>query len=186
MTAMAKALLIVDVQNDFCTGGSLAVPDGEMVVPVINHLMKRFDFIVASKDWHPRDSDHFSKWPVHCVQHSRGSEFHPKLDTNKISKTLLKGTEKNDNGYSAFDATNENLESLLRSKDVNDLYICGLATDYCVLASALDAKKKGFHVFVIEDAVKGVEVTKGDILRATEEMKRSGIVFVESAQVPLQ
>jgi nicotinamidase/pyrazinamidase len=180
-----KAVLIVDVQNDFCPGGTLAVPDGEQVIPVINSVLDRFEVIVASKDWHPEKSRHFEKWPVHCVQNTYGATFHPLLDEERIKEVFLKGTEGEDDGYSAFEATNKNLEGYLRSRGVDDLYICGLATDYCVLASALDAKKRGFHVLVIEDAIKGVEVTKGDIERAIEEMKHKGIVFIPASLVPV-
>jgi len=180
-----KALLIVDVQNDFCTGGTLAVPDGEKVVPVINGLMERFNIIIASKDWHPEKTKHFDKWPVHCVQNSFGAALHPQLDEEKIQQVFLKGTSSGDDGYSAFEATNINLEQFLHDRKVEDLYISGLATDYCVLSSALDARKKGFNVFVIEDAVRGVDVVKGDSERAIEEMKHLGIIFIPSEQVPL-
>jgi nicotinamidase/pyrazinamidase len=180
-----KALLIVDVQNDFCTGGSLAVPDGEKVVPVINAIMGRFKVIVASKDWHPEKTKHFDKWPVHCVQHTFGAAFHPQLEAEKIQEVFLKGTSDKDDGYSAFEATSNNLDKFLHDHDVEDLYVCGLATDYCVLASALDAHKKGFNVLVVEDAVRGVELMKGDVERAIEEMKHKGIVFISSDQVPL-
>jgi nicotinamidase/pyrazinamidase len=180
-----KALLIVDVQNDFCTGGSLAVPNGEEVVPVINAIMSRFEVIVASKDWHPEKTKHFDKWPVHCVQHTFGAAFQPQLEAEKIQDVFLKGTSDKDDGYSAFEATSNNLEQFLRDHQVSDLYVCGLATDYCVLASALDAHKKGFNVLVVEDAVRGVELVKGDVERAIEEMKHKGIVFIPSDQVPL-
>lgn len=180
-----KALLIVDVQNDFCTGGSLAVPDGEKVVPVINAIMNRFKVRVASRDWHPEKTKHFDKWPVHCVQHTFGAAFHPQLEAEKIQEVFLKGTTTEDDGYSAFEATSNNLEQFLRDHQISDLYVCGLATDYCVLASALDAHKKGFNVLVVEDAVRGVELVKGDVERATEEMKHKGIVFIPSDQVPL-
>jgi nicotinamidase/pyrazinamidase len=178
-----KALLIVDVQNDFCTGGSLAVPEGEKVVPVINNLMDRFKVIVASKDWHPEKTKHFEKWPVHCVQNTYGAAFHPQLDDEKVQEVFLKGTGQEDDGYSAFEATNTDLGQYLRSNRVDDLYVCGLATDYCVLSSALDAQKKGFNVLVIEDAVRGVNVTKGDAQRAIEEMKHKGVVFIPSDQI---
>src|SRR5690242_2499543 len=137
-----KALLIVDVQNDFCTGGSLAVPDGEKVVPVINGLMERFQLILASKDWHPKNTDHFKKWPAHCVQDTYGAAFHPQLNDEKIKQVLLKGTTTKDDGYSAFEATNLKLEDFLNRERVDDLYVCGLATDYCVKASALQAHDK--------------------------------------------
>jgi nicotinamidase/pyrazinamidase len=180
-----KALLIVDVQNDFCSGGTLAVPDGEKVVPVINGLMDRFEVIAASKDWHPKHTRHFEKWPVHCVQHTFGAAFHPQLNVEKIDEVFLKGTGTEDDGYSAFEATSNDLEKYLKDRGVTDLYVCGLATDYCVLASALDARKKKFNVLVIEDAVRGVDVVKGDVARAAQEMKRQGIVFVRSPDVPL-
>lgn len=181
-----KALLIVDIQNDFCTGGTLAVPDGEKVVPVINSVMDRFSLIVASKDWHPTNTKHFEKWPKHCVQNTYGAAFHPQLNDEKINEVFLKGTGTEDDGYSAFEATNTNLEYFLRSHKIMDLYVCGLATDYCVLSSALDAHKKGFNVLVIEDAVRGVEVVKGDVERAIEEMKHMGIVFIPSEKVSMQ
>lgn len=180
-----KALLIVDVQNDFCPGGSLAVPKGDTIVPVINNLMNRFKLIVASKDWHPEKSKHFDKWPVHCVQHTHGASFCPQLDDEKIQEIFLKGSEGEDDGYSAFEATNKSLDQFLKSKHVEDVYVCGLATDYCVLASALDARKNGYNVFVISDAVRGVEVNKGDVERAIEEMKHKGIVFLDSSAVPV-
>ncbi len=180
-----KALLVVDVQNDFCAGGSLAVPEGEKVVPVINNLMDRFSLIIATKDWHPEGSKHFMKWPVHCVQNTFGAAFHPQLDDEKVHLMVMKGTSGEDDGYSAFEATNENLETYLKNCGVKDLYVCGLATDYCVLASALDALKKGFTVFVIHDAVRGVNLIKGDVERAIEEMKHKGIVFVDSSDVPV-
>jgi len=180
-----KALLIVDVQNDFCSGGTLAVPDGEKVVPVINKLIDRFKVVVASKDWHPKKTKHFTKWPVHCVQDTFGAAFHPQLDSEKIQEVFLKGSGEEDDGYSAFEATNKNLEQFLRSHQVDDLYVCGLATDYCVLSSALDAHKIGFNVLIIEDAIRGVEAVKGDVERAIEEMKHMGIVFIPSGQVPL-
>jgi nicotinamidase/pyrazinamidase len=180
-----KALLIVDVQNDFCPGGALAVQDGDQVVPVINKIMNRFKVIVASKDWHPSVTKHFEKWPVHCVQNTYGAAFHPQLEAENIQEVFLKGTSQQDDGYSAFEATSLNLESYLKEHDVTDLYICGLATDYCVLASALDAHKKHFNVLVVEDAVRGVNVVKGDVERAIEEMKHNGIIFVSSDEVPL-
>jgi nicotinamidase/pyrazinamidase len=180
-----KALLIVDVQNDFCSGGTLAVPDGEKVVPVINKLMDRFNVVVASKDWHPEKTKHFDKWPVHCVKDTFGAAFHPQLDAEKIQEVFLKGTGSQDDGYSAFEATNKNLDRFLKNHQVKDLYVCGLATDYCVLSSALDAHKKGFNVLMIEDALRGVNVVKGDVERAIEEMKHRGIVFIPSQQVPL-
>jgi nicotinamidase/pyrazinamidase len=178
-----KALLVVDVQNDFCPGGALAVPHGDKVIPVINGLMKQFDIVVASKDWHPLDSVHFKKWPPHCVQNSNGAEFHPQLATNGINEVFLKGTRNKDDGYSAFEATSDDLEKVLREKKVDDIYICGLATDYCVRASALDATKKGFRTFVVIDAVEAVNVKPEDGAHALEEMRRRGITLVSSRDI---
>lgn len=178
-----KALLIVDVQNDFCPGGALGVPDGHLVVPVINDIMRHFDLVVASKDWHPESTRHFERWPKHCVQHTYGAAFHPNLDEENIDEVFLKGTGTEDDGYSAFEATNIDLADFLKRHQVDDLYICGLTTDYCVKSSALDAKKLGFNVFVIEDAIKAVNLNKDDGERAIEEMKHKRIVFLNSDQI---
>lgn len=178
-----KALLIVDVQNDFCEGGALEAPDSNVILPVINELMNQFDVIVASKDWHPEESTHFEKWPKHCIQDTYGAAFHPLLDDGKIDKVALKGTTGKDDGYSAFEATNFNLEDFFKKQDIHDLYVCGLATDYCVKSTALDAKKLGFNVFVIEDAIKGVNVEKHDAEQAIEEMKKQQIIFISSDMV---
>lgn len=178
-----KALLIVDVQNDFCPGGALAVSEGDQVVPVLNRLMGHFPLVVASKDWHPADTVHFQKWSAHCIRNTPGAEFHPGLNKERIDEVFLKGTENKDDGYSAFEATNKRLEDFLKEKGVGELYVAGLATDYCVKASALDAVKSGFRTFVIEDAVRGVDVKPGDSARAIAEMKKSDIQFVTSAQI---
>jgi nicotinamidase/pyrazinamidase len=186
MRKLMKAILIIDVQNDFCVGGSQAVPEGERVVPIINSVLRRFAVIMASKDWHPINSNHFKKLAPHCVQNTYGAAFYPQLDDEKIQKIFLKGTGINDNGSSAFESTNENLEEYLHKMNVDDLYICGLATDYCVLNTALDAKMKGFKVFVIEDAIRGANIVQGDSERAIEEMKHKGIVFLRSEDVPVK
>ena len=178
-----KALLIVDVQNDFCPGGALAVPEGDKVVPVINQLMDRFDIIVASKDWHPPQSVHFDKWPPHCVQNTPGAEFHPKLQSGRIQQVFLKGTGNRDDGYSAYEATNVDLESYLQSKGVDELYVVGLATDYCVKASALDARRSDLKTYVVTDAIAAVDVQPGDGEKALEEMRDRGIVLVTSRDV---
>ncbi len=179
-----RALLIVDVQNDFCPGGALAVTQGDKVVPVINRLMDHFDVIVASKDWHPKQTIHFQKWPLHCVQGTHGAEFHPNLQNKNIQKVFLKGTGNKDDGYSAYEATSEDLAQYLKSKGVTELYVTGLATDYCVRASALDAKKMGFRTYVVTDAVAAVDVHPGDGQKALDEMKSAGIHLVKSLEVP--
>jgi nicotinamidase/pyrazinamidase len=178
-----KALLVVDVQNDFCPGGALPVADGDRVVPVINALMDKFPLIVATKDWHPHQSVHFQKWPVHCVHNSKGAEFHPGLTSVKIKQTFLKGTKNVDDGYSAFEATSANLAGYLKDRGVTELYVTGLATDYCVKASAIDAVKQGFETYVVEDAVAPVDVQPGDGDRALADMAAAGVRRVKSQDV---
>lgn len=109
-----KALFVVDLQNDFCPKGTLPAPKGDSIVPVINKLMAKFDLVLASKDWHLKNTVHFKKWPAHCIQGTEGASFHPALNANRISKIFLKGTDNIDDGYSAFDATNENLANYLK------------------------------------------------------------------------
>jgi nicotinamidase/pyrazinamidase len=178
-----KGLLVVDVQNDFCPGGSLAVPEGDKVVPIINQLMDKFSVVVASKDWHPKQTVHFQKWPVHCVHNSRGADFHPGIQTTKIEQVFLKGTGNKDDGYSAFEATNLDLKDYLKKKGVTELYVSGLATDYCVRASAIDAVKNGFNTFVVIDAIAAVNVNPGDDKKALEDMKQVGVKTVTSHEV---
>jgi nicotinamidase/pyrazinamidase len=178
-----KALLIVDVQNDYCPGGAVAVPEGDKVVPIINRLMDLFPLVIATKDWHLKNSVHFEKWPSHCVQNTPGADFHPGLKTAPLKKIFLKGTKNKDDGYSAFEATNENLEKFLRKEWVTDLYIVGLATDYCVKASALDADKRGFETFVVEDAVAAVNKKEGDGAKALKAMSHAGITLIDSSEV---
>ena len=176
-----RALLVVDVQNDFCPGGALAVPKGDRVVPVINGLMADFDTVLASKDWHPEDSVHFDNWPKHCLKDSEGAEFHPDLNIEKIDRVFLKGTKDKDDGYSAFEATNLDLADYLNEKDVTEIYISGLAIEYCVKETALDAAKKGFDVYVIKEAVAGID--ENDVEAAFEEMKEVGVQFVSAEEV---
>ncbi len=178
-----RALLVVDVQNDFCPGGALAVPEGDKVVPVINGLMEKFETVVASKDWHPSDSIHFKKWPPHCVRDTKGAEFHPNLAVDRIGEVFLKGTRNKDDGYSAFEATSADLESVLKNKRVDDLYVVGLATDYCVRASALEALRKGFTTYVITDAVAAVNVKPDDGKNALEEMRTAGVNLITSLDI---
>ncbi len=178
-----KALLVVDLQNDFCTGGALEVKDGEEIVPLINSLMPLFPLTVASMDWHPEGSVHFEKWPPHCVRQTDGADFAKDLNTSFIRKVFLKGTESRDDGYSAFEATNMDLANYLKSNGVDELYITGLATDYCVKASALDALKNGFKTYVIYDAVKAVNANDGDEDKAFDEMITSGVVMIHSSEI---
>jgi nicotinamidase/pyrazinamidase len=180
-----KALLIVDVQNDFCPGGALAVPDGDRVVPVLNDYAQRFandgHRVFASRDWHPQVTRHFKEqggpWPPHCVAGSQGAAFHPQLKLPPDASVLTKGTDPEDDGYSAFeaaDAKGQNLSDVLKKDDVASLYVGGLATEYCVRASVMDGLKKGLDVVVLLDAVRGIDVNDGDVARALDEMIRAG------------
>jgi len=180
---MKKALLIVDVQNDFCPGGALGVKDGDKVVPVINSIMERFDVVISSQDWHPSDSVHFEKWPVHCVAGTHGADFHPELDSEKIDLKLQKGTDNQDDGYSAFEATNVALADYLRECEISAVYVCGLTTDYCVKETALDAVKQGFQTYVITDAIAPVNAQPGDDKKALQEMYAAGCILVESDEI---
>lgn len=178
-----KALLIVDVQNDFCPGGALAVKDGDRVVPVINALMDRFELVISSQDWHPRETVHFEKWPPHCIAGTKGAEYHPALQSDRIGLRLFKGTENRDDGYSAFEATNVALADYLRDREISVLYVCGLTTDYCVKETALDAVKQGFHTYVITDAIAPVNAQPGDDKKALQEMYAAGCILVESGEI---
>jgi nicotinamidase/pyrazinamidase len=191
------ALLIVDFQNDFCPGGALTVPGGDRIARPLGELVDRFDFVVATRDWHPPDHGSFtgvevdltkwrgtdppSIWPVHCVQGTRGAELHPSLDRSRIDVVLDKGQDPWSQGYSAFQDTR--LAELLRAHDVDRLYVAGLATDYCVKNSVLDARREGFDVVVVEDAIRGVEVEPGDSERALEEMEQAGALLAPSEDI---
>jgi len=178
-----KCLLIVDLQNDFCPGGALPVKDGDKIVEPINAILDKFDIVIASKDMHPEKTVHFEKWPVHCVRGTKGSEFHPDLKAEKIDFVFEKGTGNKDDGYSAFEATNKNLEEFLKENNVSELYVCGLATDYCVKATVLDALEKGFKTFVLTDCIKAVNVNPDDGKNALKEMKEKGATLIESKNV---
>lgn len=180
---MKKALLIVDVQNDFCPGGSLGVSDGDKIIPTINNLIEKFDIIISSQDWHPVETVHFEKWPPHCVADTFGAAFHPALHSDKIDLKLKKGTKNSDDGYSAFEATNTNLAQYLHEQKVTFLYICGLTTDYCVKQTSLDALSQGFHSYVITDAIAAVNVKPGDGRKALQEMYTAGCTLVESGEI---
>jgi nicotinamidase/pyrazinamidase len=185
------ALLLVDVQNDFCPGGSLAVGAGDEVVPVLNRYVAYFRGkqapIYASRDWHPAETTHFAQWggpwPPHCVQNTFGAAFHEKLDVEGV-EIVSKGMEADKDSYSAFQGENpkkQELTSLLKQHGVKTLYVGGLATDYCVKASVLDALAAGFAVKLLIDGVRGVEIKPGDSARAIEEMVRAGadVITVE-------
>ncbi len=178
-----RALIIVDVQNDFCPGGALPAPEGDRVAPVINSISGRFDLVIASRDWHPEGSVHFDKWPAHCVENTKGAEYYPGLDTGKIDVHLLKGTGNADDGYSAFEATSDNLEKLLKKSGVEEVYVAGLTTEYCVKSTALDSLRKGFKTWLVTDAVEGVRQNPGDVDKAIGEMAGLGVKMVTSGQL---
>lgn len=180
---MKNALIIVDVQQDFCPGGALPAPKGNNIIPVINELIGSFDYVLASKDWHPEKTIHFEKWPSHCIKETEGAAFHPQLNESAIDEVALKGTTNKDDGYSAFEATNLNVTKRLKAQQVVDVYICGLTTEYCVKATALDAHKAGFNVWVITDAIAAVEANEGDEGKALKELKNAGIKLVTSSQL---
>lgn len=202
---MKNALLLVDIQNDFLPGGSLAVKDGNEILPVINNLLKLpFDTIVATKDWHPANHGSFAVnhsgkeigdqvmlngleqilWPVHCVQETSGSEFHPSWNSHLVHKVIYKGTDPKIDSYSTFfdngHFKSTGLEQYFKEKKVDTVYIAGLATDYCVKFSVLDALKVGLKVYVIVDACRGVNLHPTDSEKAIEEMQKAGARIIHS------
>lgn len=178
-----RALIVVDVQNDFCPGGALAVADGDQVVAPLNKLIEEFlehgEPVFKSRDWHPEHTKHFTAyggtWPVHCVQNTRGAEFHPELIDDMHIRTVSKGLGDTD-CYSAFDETDLALQ--LRRLGVEEVWVGGLATDYCVKSTVLDALKAGFRVKALENAMRAVEVAPGDGARALAEMRQAGAEIV--------
>ena len=184
---MKDALLIVDVQNDFCPGGALAVAEGHAVVPLLNQYMERASAagipIFASRDWHPAQTAHFrefgGQWPPHCVQGTSGAEFHPGLRLPEETVIVSKGMNPVDEGYSLFEGKLEDGRdalTALRELGVTRVHVGGLATDYCVRATTLDALAARFDVFLLEDAIRAVEVQPGDDERAITEMREAGAV----------
>ena len=168
----------MDFQNDFTAGGALEVYDGHRIAERVNELAAdpRFDLVVATRDWHPADHGSFAErggpWPVHCVQGTEGAELHPSLEHERVDVIVDKGTDPATEGYSGFDATN--LGELLRERGIDRVTIVGLATDYCVKNTALDALKEGLHVTVDTEGVRGVDVHEGDSERALETLRAAG------------
>lgn len=183
MTNTKQALLVVDVQNDFCPGGTLAVPQGDEVIPPLNKLIDEFlqrgDPVYLSRDWHPPTTKHFAAyggtWPVHCVQNTPGAEFHPALRNDPRIKVISKGLGDTD-CYSAFDETD--LAAELKQQNVREVVVGGLATDYCVKNTVLDAVKHGFKVKAVAEAMRPVELQPGDGEKAIEEMREAGAELV--------
>ncbi|HMH45072.1 MAG TPA: nicotinamidase [Pyrinomonadaceae bacterium] len=179
-----KALIVVDVQNDFCPGGSLAVAHGDEVVAPLNRLMKEFldrgEPVYQTRDWHPAQTKHFAiyggTWPVHCVQGTTGAEFHADLLDDSRITIISKGIDESADGYSGFDGTG--LGELLRDQGVNEVWVGGLATDYCVKQTVLDAVRQGFRVKALADAMRPVNVKPDDGREAVKEMRQAGAEIV--------
>ena len=200
-----RALLVVDVQYDFCPGGSLPVPEGDTIIPLINALSARFDRVILTQDWHPPGHSSFASshpgrqpydtvtmrygeqilWPDHCVQGSRGADLHEDLETDRAELIIRKGFRKEIDSYSAFfendHETVTGLAGYLRERGIDTLYIAGLATDFCVHWSAVDGRKLGFNVFVVEDASRGIDAN-GSMNRALENIRASGAELISAAQ----
>lgn len=206
---MNKALLIVDVQNDFCEGGALEVKNANKIISIINKLIKSdyFDFIVATKDWHPRNhksfaSNHKNKniydviklngipqvlWSNHCIQRTKGSRFHKDLEIDRKFKVITKGKNPEVDSYSGFydndHKSSTGLTHYLTKQKITEVYVVGLATDYCVKFTALDSVKEGFKTYLFKDAVKGVNINKEDSKKAIDEMREAGVKIITSKKV---
>jgi len=182
-----KALVIVDLQNDFCPGGSLAVTDGDQILPAVNRLIKDFSIaklpVFATRDWHPENHCSFIEqggpWPPHCIQKTRGAEFHSDLLLPEDATIISKGDSMEKDAYSGFEDTS--LLQQLREVEVNEIIVCGLATDYCVKATVLDGLEAGLDVTMTEDGVRGVNVNAGDDQKALDEMISAGAHIQTSA-----
>jgi nicotinamidase/pyrazinamidase len=170
-------LIVVDVQNDFCPGGALPVPDGDAVVDPINRLAEQFQFVVATRDWHPPNHKSFVEqggpWPVHCVRDSHGAQLHPRLHPSQLDAIVDKGREPGQDGYSGFEHTE--LERLLHEQDVDRVHVAGLALDYCVRATALDARRAGFDVVLHAGATRAIDAQPGDADRARKQLRDAGV-----------
>jgi len=197
-----SALLIIDVQNDFCPGGTLAVPDGDSIIPLINSLCSQFRLVAATQDWHPNDHISFASnhpgtqvydtipwkkdmqvlWPDHCIAGSPGSAFHPALNTDLCSIIIRKGTNAKMDSYSAFfendHTTTTGLTGYLQTLGISSIVLCGLATDYCIYYSAVDALNLGFTVSVLQEGIRGVNQPEGSTASAISDMKQLGIKFI--------
>jgi nicotinamidase/pyrazinamidase len=202
-----NALILVDLQNDFLPDGALAVPQGDEVIPLADELQQRFDLVVATKDWHPPDHGSFATnhkgkkpgdriildgleqilWPVHCVQNTQGAEFAAAFDTSRIAHIFHKGTERMIDSYSTFfdnaHRRHTGLAHYLEKRGIQDIYLMGLALDYCVKYSALDARQLGLNTHVILDGCRGIELEPGDSARALDEMERAGAILLKSGDI---
>lgn len=180
------ALVVVDLQNDFCPGGALAVPEGDLILPQVNILLAHPHlFKVATRDWHPTSHMSFKAqggiWPPHCVANTLGAQFPSKMYSSRVNLLISKGTREDAEAYSGFDGTP--LASELKSRGIRRIFVCGLATDYCVCATALDARQEGTEVVILEDTIRAVDVRPGDGGRAIQRMRDAGCVFARSVDV---
>ena len=202
-----KALILVDIQNDFLPGGALAVPDGDAVIPVANKLQDFFPLVVATQDWHPPNHGSFAEnhpgrkpfeqidlyglpqtlWPVHCVQDTPGAAFAQDLETQRIAQVFQKGTDPRIDSYSGlFDNGHRKSTGLgewLKEKGVLEVYVCGLATDYCVKFTALDSAQLGFKTFLVEDGCRGVNLRPNDVPDAIQTMRLAGVRVIQSVDL---
>jgi nicotinamidase/pyrazinamidase len=182
---MSRALLIIDFQNDFTSGGALEVPGGDEIAEPVRRLAAEYEHVFATRDWHPPDHASFETeggpWPVHCVQGTHGAELHPAMRDIEVEAIVDVGVERDDEGYSGFEKSK--LADLLHERGIQEVTVVGLATDYCVRASAIDACREGFDTTVVTDAIRAVEVEPGDGERALEDMKRAGARPAVSAEI---
>ncbi len=199
MAVSVSALLVVDVQNDFCPGGALAVKDGDKVIPPLNRIIQFFEKteepVIFSMDWHPPDTKHFKefggKWPVHCAHWTNGASLHQKLYIPERSIIVIKGTGIEDDGYSPFEGKcprkgkwqGKFLDTILCELNINKLYVGGLATDYCVKYACLDARRSGYTVYLLTDACRAVNIKPTDETDALEEMRRAGVIFTTTDEI---
>jgi len=201
------ALLVIDIQIDFCPGGALEVADGDQVIPVANRLIDQFELVVATQDWHPGNHKSFAAnhpwrypgqvidlngldqilWPIHCVQGSFGAEFAPGLDTGQFERIFTKGTDPEIDSYSGFFDNGHRkatgMGEYLKEKDVDTVYVVGLAADYCVKFTVLDALELGFKTYLVTDGTRGVNLEPDDTEKALKEMSEKGAILIDSADI---
>jgi nicotinamidase/pyrazinamidase len=184
------ALILVDIQNDFCPGGALAVDEGDQIVPVVNSLMPLFPLVISAQDWHPANHASFKTrggpWPPHCVQGTPGAELRADLNTDRIAYYFRKASTPDEDAYSEFEGLDEegrSLDEVLKGEGVRSIYVAGLATDYCVKATVLDGLRYGYDVYAITDAMRAVNVDPGDGARALREMEQKGARLVTGSEM---
>ena len=201
-----EALIVIDVQNDFCPGGALAVSEGNLIIPHINSLMASFSAVVLTQDWHPANHTSFAAnhpdaapysmttmpygpqvlWPTHCVQGTAGAEFHPDLRTDPAQLVIRKGFRKGVDSYSAFEEadrkTTTGLAGYLKARGIKTVFVTGLATDFCVAWTAMDARKAGFEAYVIEDATRAIDLN-GSLAAAWKQMNARGVKRIQSGDI---